>query len=263
MLPALLHAQELTYLSIAFLAIGDDHEIYNDFDSNVTDPAFAPANSAYNNYLGAANPDPIDPGTNYYEFRHGDAAFFVWDTRTYRSPDGAEDDEDKTMLGLRQREVFLNWAARVNNTVTWKFVVSSVPLMSLWSHGSDTWAGFTTERDIIMDVLEYVPNVIAISGDRHEHATASIRNTVTEFSTSPLSMFYLPFRTLSQRHGRGATGEDQLLKCEALCLVCSLAPARVTDPKSIRHPGRQLQVHYVRGRHPHCQRACRPRQGLC
>jgi alkaline phosphatase D len=36
-----------------------------------------------------------------------------------------------------------------------------------------------------MDVLEHVPNVIVLSGDRHEFAAASIRTTVTEFSTSP------------------------------------------------------------------------------
>ncbi|ORY79287.1 PhoD-like phosphatase-domain-containing protein [Leucosporidium creatinivorum] len=194
------------------LTIGDDHEIFNDFDASEVDPAFVAANEAYGNYLGAANPDVAEPGANYYHFRHGDAAFFVWDTRAYRSRDDAEDDEEKTMLGERQKEVFFKWAAEVNNTVTWKFVVSSVPLMTLWSHGSDTWAGFTTERDAILDVLEYVPNVIVLSGDRHEFAAASIRTTVTEFSTSPLSMFYLPIRTVSQNHGRGATGEDVLLK---------------------------------------------------
>lgn len=52
-------------------------------------------------------------------------------------------------------------------------------------HGEDTWAAFLTERDAIMDVLEHVPNVIVLSGDRHEFAAASIRTTVTEFSTSP------------------------------------------------------------------------------
>lgn len=124
----------------------------------------------------------------------------------------AEDDEFKTMLGERQKEVFFDWAAKVNQTVTWKFVVSSVPFMTLWSHGADTWAGFTTERDALLDVMQYMPNVIVLSGDRHEFSSASIRTTITEFSTSPLNMFYLPFRTLSQRHGRGATGEDILLK---------------------------------------------------
>jgi phosphodiesterase/alkaline phosphatase D-like protein len=34
-------------------------------------------------------------------------------------------------------------------------------------------------RNAIMDVLEHVPNVIVLSGDRHEFAAASIRTTVT------------------------------------------------------------------------------------
>lgn len=74
-------------LCTALLAIGDDHEIYNDFDAREEDAAFITANTAYRNYLGAANPDVAEVGTNYYEFRHGDAAFFVWDTRQYRSAD--------------------------------------------------------------------------------------------------------------------------------------------------------------------------------
>lgn len=88
--------------------------------------------------------------------------------------------------------------------------------LSCAGHGEDTWAAFLTERDAILDVLEHVPNVIVLSGDRHEFAAASLRNTVTEFSTSPMNMFYLPIRTLSQKHGRGPTGEDALLKCELL-----------------------------------------------
>ncbi|SGY16853.1 BQ5605_C012g07010 [Microbotryum silenes-dioicae] len=189
----------------------DDHEIRNDFSSQESDPSFATANAAYRDYLGSANPSPVDEGEDYYSFRHGDAAFFVWDTRRYRSKNSAIDDEHKTMLGQKQRESFEKWLKEVNNTVTWKFVASSVPFNSLWNHGQDTWAGFLSERDAIMDTLQYVPNVIVLSGDRHEFAAASIRTTVTEFSTSPLNMFYLPIRTLSQANNRGATGEDVLL----------------------------------------------------
>lgn len=77
------------------------------------------------------------------------------------------------MLGEKQKQALFDWAARVsggsgrvsitdrvvpmltsglqvNNTVTWKFVVSSVPFMSLWSYGDDTWAGFITERDTVL-----------------------------------------------------------------------------------------------------------------
>ncbi|GAA6000157.1 hypothetical protein JCM10207_007883 [Rhodosporidiobolus poonsookiae] len=198
---------------VPLIGIYDDHEIYNDFSANESSPFYAPANQAYLTYMGNANPDPIKghESENYYDFRVGDSAFFVWDTRKHRSDNANDDDEVKTMLGERQKEAFLDWATKVNNTVTWKFVISSVPLMSLWSHGEDTFAGFLSERDAIMDVLEHVPNVIVLSGDRHEFASAAIRTTVTEFSTSPFNMFYLPIRTLSQKHHRGATGEDILL----------------------------------------------------
>ncbi|BGO98057.1 hypothetical protein NBRC10513v2_002058 [Rhodotorula toruloides] len=197
---------------IPLISIWDDHEIHNDYDSNVTSPAYAPAKRAFETYIANANHDPLAKNDIHFDFRVGDSAFFVWDTRTYRSDNAKEDDETKTMLGERQKEEFFNWVARVNQTVTWKFVVSSVPLMSLWGHGEDTWAAFLTERDAILNVLEHVPNVIVLSGDRHEFAAASLRNTVTEFSTSPMNMFYLPIRTLSQKHGRGPTGEDALLK---------------------------------------------------
>lgn len=74
--------------------------------------------------------------------------------------------------------------------------MSSVPLMSLWckplppiliffwslrnmlihrfplfesaAMGDDTWAGFLTERDAVLDVLEFVPNVIVLSGVRFD-----------------------------------------------------------------------------------------------
>ncbi|GJN87143.1 hypothetical protein Rhopal_000088-T1 [Rhodotorula paludigena] len=197
---------------IPLINIYDDHEILNDYSANETSPAFGPANKAYRTYVGNANYDAQQPDQNYYDFRVGDSAFFVWDTRRYRSDNALEDTEDKTMLGQEQREAFFDWVSRVNQTVTWKFVVSSVPVMSLWSHGEDTWAAFLSERDAILDVLEHVPNVIVLSGDRHEFAAASLRTTVTEFSTSPFNMFYLPIRTLSQKHHRGATGEDTLLK---------------------------------------------------
>lgn len=45
--------------------------------------------------------------------RHGDAAFFVWDTRRHRSHNFAPDDETKTMLGEKQKQVFFDWLAAV------------------------------------------------------------------------------------------------------------------------------------------------------
>lgn len=100
-------------VSTALLAIYDDHEIANDFSHSEFDPRFPPANKAWVDYVGSVNPDPAVPGQNYFEFQHGDAAFFVWDVRRFRSPNEAEDNEDKIMLGEKQKQVFFDWAARV------------------------------------------------------------------------------------------------------------------------------------------------------
>jgi len=58
------------------------------------------------------------------------------------------------------------------------------------------------EKASLLEAFHSVPNVIILSGDRHEFAaiefnSKDVRNPVLEFSTSPLSMFYVPFfRTL-------------------------------------------------------------------
>lgn len=149
-----------------------------------------------------------------------------------------EDGPEKTMLGATQKSVLLDWLTATNGTVTWKFIITSSPFMALWSqyfvhscsgatwadeegtgHGDDTWAGFLNEREELLDILQYVPNVIILSGDRHEVAAASFRNgTVTEISTSPLNQFYLPVRTLSQSNAGALGVDDVLLKCEMIIL---------------------------------------------
>lgn len=57
----------------------------------------------------------------------------MWDLRRYRSSNEAIDDEEKTMLGETQKHVFLDWLEKVNNTATFKFVVSSVPFQTCYS----------------------------------------------------------------------------------------------------------------------------------
>jgi len=83
--------------------------------------------------------------------------------------------------------------------------VTSVPFTSLWAHDAvtDSWAGFASEKAGLLDALHSVPNVIVLSGDRHEFAAIEFNSErvdahqILEFSTSPLSMFYVPLiRTL-------------------------------------------------------------------
>ncbi|KIK63882.1 hypothetical protein GYMLUDRAFT_459280 [Collybiopsis luxurians FD-317 M1] len=193
----------------------DDHEIINNFAGAANDSTqpYPAASNAFQIYNANGNPAPsastakLNHTPQYYDFRYGDVAFFVLDTRRYRSfPTDAP--EEKTMLGEDQLARLLDWLGKVNNTATFKFIASSVPLTSLWGHDAqyDSWAGFMRERDILLDALHSVPNVFVLSGDRHEFAAveyvapAESNFAVTEFSTSPLSMFYIPFvRTLSMQ----------------------------------------------------------------
>lgn len=81
-----------------------------------------------------------------------------------------------------------------------------MPFTSLWQHDAqtDSWAGFSSEKQSILSVLHTIPNVVILSGDRHEFAAiefngpAGWTHSLIEFSTSPISMFYVPFiRTLA------------------------------------------------------------------
>lgn len=225
------------YRSIPVLGIYDDHEVVNNWtgggygselpehqdeaeaqeQASSPPPGMVGGLQAWSEYVGAANPAPLTTGEHYYSFRYGDSAFFVMDTRKFRTHPGYEGD-DRTMLGDVQRNALLHWLSEVNHTATFKFLVSSVPFTSMWGGPldldgrTDGWSFYHEERRALLDVLEYVPNVIILSGDRHEFASVSFRDKVIEFSTSPLSMFYIPIRTLSQEHSIDPPGEEQLLQ---------------------------------------------------
>ncbi|KAJ7771891.1 PhoD-like phosphatase-domain-containing protein [Mycena metata] len=180
----------------------DDHEIKNNFAGNGNDsmPPFPNASNAFKIYNADANYDSL-ADHHYYNFRYGDAAFFVLDTRRYRIP-GTEETPG-TMLGEKQLAALHSWLAHANGTSSFKFIVSSVPFTSLWGHdaATDSWAGFPAEKAALLDALHSVPNVVILSGDRHEFASIEFNtphmHTVREYSTSPLSMFDIPFyRTL-------------------------------------------------------------------
>ncbi|CAE6426614.1 unnamed protein product [Rhizoctonia solani] len=238
--------------------IYDDHEFINNFGANGNDSTtpYLNASQAYEIYNGQANPDAKTKGVYYYDFRHGDTAFFVMDTRRYRSPpppqkpypfpisiftplieavaEGrnpfaayfgepsaasahnpiaeAVDETSRTMLGEAQLAALHSWIAEVNQTATWKFVISSVPLTAMWGGYDghvDLWAGYMYERDTVLSLLSSIPNVVVLSGDRHEFAAIEFprgKHIVREYSTSPLNQFYVPWApTLSPKNARNIT----------------------------------------------------------
>jgi alkaline phosphatase D len=173
----------------AIFSIYDDHEFVNNFagEGDESKPPFANASTAFSTYYGNANPDPHQSDVSFYDFRYGDNAFFVLDTRRYRSVPNVDSESPipPTMLGEKQLFALHSWLGKVNATATFKFIVSSVPFTSLW-HGFDgqldSWAAYKFERDSLLDVLQFVPNVVLLSGDRHEFAFIEHRGKIPEIS---------------------------------------------------------------------------------
>jgi alkaline phosphatase D len=226
---------------LPWIHVIDDHEITNDFDSNsITEAAegtqlYQNAISPWYEYQGAANPPKATKANSlfasrdnatYFSFLQGPASFFLLDTRKYRDQNSAlaPNATGKTMLGREQLEDLLAWLkAPVPHGVRWKIMVSSVPFTKNWRvNGLDTWAGFLDERQKILEAMWDVGlkggvGVVVLSGDRHEFAATAfpppaggkwpLSATVHEFSTSPLSQFYLPVRTYKQ-----VDEEDVLIK---------------------------------------------------
>ncbi|KAF8185067.1 PhoD-like phosphatase-domain-containing protein [Mycena galopus ATCC 62051] len=224
----------------------DDHEIENNYAGlgNDSQPPFPSASDAFKLYNADANYDSV-ADQHYYNFRYGDAAFYVMDNRRYRIP-ATEDAPHGTMLGETQLAALHSWLVHANATASFKFIVSSVPFTSLWGHDaqSDSWAGFPAEKAALLEALHSVPNVIIISGDRHEFASIEFNSphmhTVREYSTSPLSMFDIPFiRTLRMQ------SEETVPQNRSEMVVTDEGPILVTE--TVQVPKERVVKYIARG----------------
>ncbi|TVY85158.1 hypothetical protein LSUE1_G000666 [Lachnellula suecica] len=218
--------------NLSWIHVLDDHEIANDWDANTTG-VYEAAVDPWHHYQMAVNPprahqagvyNTLRKDATYFEFTQGPASFFMLDTRTYRhaSADLPVNSTEKSMLGPEQLADLLAFLEKPEpNGVKWKIIASSIPFTKNWRVNSlDTWAGYLAERQIILEAMWDVGTrggvgVVVLSGDRHEFAATAfpppkggkwpISATVNEFSTSPLSQFYLPVPTYRQ------TDEDDVM----------------------------------------------------
>lgn len=236
---------------LPWIHVWDDHEIANDWDRNTTG-VYQGAADPWHAYHTSVNPPAVRPAATYFSFTQGPGSYFMLDTRSYRDPfDGTDGSYNETvyrksMLGSEQLSDLLAWlAAPEPPGVRWKFVISSIPFTKNWRFGSeDTWAGYLGERRVILEAMWDVGlrggvGVVVLSGDRHEFAATAfpppeegkvtgldvvngglktkkwpVSATVHEFSTSPLSMFYLPVRTY-----RESDTDDVLIKSVVFPLI--------------------------------------------
>jgi alkaline phosphatase D len=81
---------------------------------NDSNPPFASANDAFRLYNAESNYEPAEPDQHYYHFRYADVAFFVMDTRRYRSDVTKEEPMSRTMLGDKQLTALYKWLEQVS-----------------------------------------------------------------------------------------------------------------------------------------------------
>ncbi|KIM99539.1 hypothetical protein OIDMADRAFT_146197 [Oidiodendron maius Zn] len=211
--------------NLSWIHVLDDHEIENDWDKKTTGVYKTAADTWYH-YQAAVNPPKAREGghfhrvrknATYFEFTQGPASFFLADTRTYRDSSSLlpANSTEKSILGAHQLNDLLAYLVRPEpKGVKWKIIAFSVPFTKNWHvNGKDTWAGYLGERQKVLEAMWDVGlrggvGVVIISGDRHEFAATAfppplggrwpISATVHEFSSSPLSQFYIPTPSYSQ-----------------------------------------------------------------
>lgn len=175
-------------------AILDDHEVRNDWDAGTfaADPErHVGALQVWDEWFPRRGGTPV----RYQRWRWGaHVECFLLDTRSHRSASADLDDAGKTMLGAAQRAWLLDGLAA--SRATFKLVFTTVPLD--FGHGFDHWAGYTTERDAILDALAdaAIPGVVFLSADQHWFATQEHRHGAREFQVGPLSRGPLPLPDL-------------------------------------------------------------------
>lgn len=167
----------------------DDHEITDNWNKGISG-IYKNAMQVWDEYFGNGNPNSYVDITTYYNFKYGDNAFFVLDSRSYRDNDAVP----PSILGVTQKNYLKDWLNNSKTTATWKFICSPTPFTAN-INCEDCWQGYLEERAEILNFIRInrIRNVIFLSGDRHYTYTVNITQgdweSVYEFSSSPVSAF--------------------------------------------------------------------------
>ncbi|HET8948317.1 MAG TPA: alkaline phosphatase D family protein, partial [Candidatus Polarisedimenticolia bacterium] len=146
--------------------IWDDHDIEDNWNDGTALP-YPYARGAFDLYQGSHNPDPRLPGEIAFAFQAGDAAFYLLDVRTHRSHENDPDTASKSMIGAAARLDLKAWL--LTTPARFKFLVSPVMWSNHGTTGNDSWFGYQTERQEILDFIRanHICGVVLPSGDQH------------------------------------------------------------------------------------------------
>lgn len=205
-------ALQASHAHVPWLCTWDDHEVANNYASDVPDgggdpEAFRERRAAAYQAFYEHMPVRVEPPdgselTLHRSLRWGRLArFYVLDGRQHRSdqacdvprdvglscPDVADD--DRTMLGAEQEE----WLGRrlAESHTTWNVVAQqtivskiTVPLGADEGLNLDQWDGYPAARRRLVDQLRAVDNPVVITGDIHASGVAVVTDDPDDPTTA-------------------------------------------------------------------------------
>jgi len=220
--------QQAVHERFSYIQLWDDHEFANDChgdfhpdnDTSPNTPSTPQpalrqaANQAWSEF-GLAD-TPFNPAADwehsiqlYRTFSFGNLAeLIVTDQRLYRDgpPCGsnligqryfslgcdAMGDKSRTMLGLTQRQWFLNQISTSKST--WKLWANEVMLMqlklALLYIDLDQWDGYQEERNLILNTVKHghIKNFVALTGDLHTFLAGYLKTNFDNPFESPVGV---------------------------------------------------------------------------
>jgi phosphodiesterase/alkaline phosphatase D-like protein len=146
--------QAKMYRDIPVAYVWDDHD-FGPSNSNKTTASKPAAQQAYRDcvphYTLPADSRPGGNGEIYQTFAFGRQRFILLDTRSERDPQANTDNASKSMLGADQKAWLKETLLATVEPVI--FIFTGVPWVAVQTAGADTWGGYTTERQELVDFI--------------------------------------------------------------------------------------------------------------
>ncbi|UFS97509.1 alkaline phosphatase D family protein [Nocardia huaxiensis] len=200
---------QAAHAAFPWLTTMDDHEVHNNWGGDSRGPAFdiygiaalfrrrkaAAFQALYEHQPLRVAQLPSGPNMLLHRrYRFGDLAeITMLDTRQYRTPQACTDGSatadcpqryaaDRTLLGARQRDWLVDGLR--DSPSSWQVLGNQVS-MSRNDYdpgppdllGTDAWDGYVADRNTVLGAAAArgVPNLVVITGDRHENWAADLR----------------------------------------------------------------------------------------
>jgi phosphodiesterase/alkaline phosphatase D-like protein len=169
-------SQSALYRSTPVTYVWDDHD-YGGNNADATSETRPAAMAVYREYVPhyalAGDDAPV-----HQAFTIGRVRFLLTDTRSARTPATAADDANKTMLGVEQKAWLERELLGARDDYALTVWINPTPWIGAASPGSDTWAGYSTERRELADFIAAngIDRLVMLSGDAHMVAIDDGRN---------------------------------------------------------------------------------------